>query len=57
LKGGVAEAHAAEGHVTVARLSSTTTSARHQVENRWNMLSKATRRHVGEEVKASLDLT
>ena len=38
----VVEACAAEGHVTVARLSSTTKSARHQVENRWNMHSQAT---------------
>jgi hypothetical protein len=33
----VVEANEAEGHVTVARLRSTTTSARHQVENRWCM--------------------
>jgi hypothetical protein len=39
---GVVAACAAEGHVTVARLRSTTLSARHQVENRWNMLLQAT---------------
>ncbi len=42
VKEGVVEACAAEGHVTVARLRSTTLSARHQVENRWNMLLQAT---------------
>ena len=36
-KVGVVPARAAEGHVTVARQRSTTLSARHQVENRWNM--------------------
>ena len=39
---GVVPACAAEGHVTVARLRSTTLSARHQVGNRWNMLLQAT---------------
>jgi len=43
VNGAVGEAHEAEGHVTVARLRSTTPSARHQVENRWNMIPKATR--------------
>jgi hypothetical protein len=38
LDDGDVEASAAEGHVTVARPRSTTPSARHQVENRWNML-------------------
>ena len=33
---------AAEGHVVVARPRSTTLSARHQVENRWYMLTQAT---------------
>jgi len=41
----VVPACAAEGHVTAARLSSTTLSARHQVENRWNMLLQATCAH------------
>jgi len=44
-KTGVDEANGAEGHVTVARPRSTTPSARHQVENRWNMLLQATPRH------------
>ncbi len=39
---GVAAACAAEGHVSVARPRSTTLSARHQVENWWNMLTQAT---------------
>jgi hypothetical protein len=39
---GVDSACAAEGHVTAARLRSTTLSARHQVENRWNILVQAT---------------
>ena len=39
---GVVPARAAEGHVTVARLRSTTLSARHQVVNRWDMPSQAT---------------
>ena len=34
---GVVSAHEAEGHVTVARLRSTTLSARHQVVNRWDI--------------------
>jgi hypothetical protein len=34
---GVVPAHEAEGHVTVARLRSTTLSARHQVVNRWDI--------------------
>jgi hypothetical protein len=34
---GVVSAHEAEGHVTVARLRSTTPSARHQVVNRWDI--------------------
>ena len=38
----VGVACAAEGHVTVARLRSTTLSARHQVGNRWDMLLQAT---------------
>ena len=42
----VVPACAAEGHVTVARPRSTTLSARHQVENRWNMLLQATWGHV-----------
>jgi hypothetical protein len=39
VKDGEGAAHEAEGHVTVARPRSTTPSARHQVESRWNMLS------------------
>jgi hypothetical protein len=39
---GVVLALAAEGHVTVARLRSTTLSARHQVGNRWTMQLQAT---------------
>ena len=42
LKCGVVLAPEAEGHVTVARLRSTTLSARHQVVNRWDMLLQAT---------------
>ena len=37
LNDGVARACVAEGHATAARLRSTTLSARHQVENRWNI--------------------
>ena len=37
LNTGVARACVAEGHATAARLRSTTQSARHQVENRWNI--------------------
>ena len=37
LNTGVARACVAEGHATAARLRSTTLSARHQVENRWNI--------------------
>ena len=37
VKRGVVLAHEAEGHVTVARLRSTTLSARHQVVNRWDI--------------------
>jgi hypothetical protein len=42
VKPGVVSAHEAEGHVTVARLRSTTLSARHQVVNRWDMQVQAT---------------
>jgi hypothetical protein len=42
VKEGVASARAAVGHAIVARQRSTTLSARHQVENRWNMLQQAT---------------
>jgi hypothetical protein len=45
-KDDVVPACAAEGHVTVARLRSTTLSARHQVGNRWNMRLQATCGHV-----------
>ena len=40
VKEGVAPARAAVGHAIVARQRSTTLSARHQVENRWNMRSQ-----------------
>ena len=36
-KPGVEAAHEAEGHVSVARLRSTTLSARHQDVNRWDI--------------------
>jgi hypothetical protein len=42
VKEGVVAACAAVGHAIVARQRSTTLSARHQVENRWNMLSQST---------------
>jgi hypothetical protein len=42
VKEGVVPARAAVGHAIVARQRSTTLSARHQVENRWNMLSQST---------------
>jgi len=40
VKVGVVPARAAAGHAIVARQRSTTLSARHQVENRWNMLAQ-----------------
>jgi len=42
VKEAVASARATVGHAIVARQRSTTLSARHQVENRWNMLSQRT---------------
>jgi hypothetical protein len=42
VKEGVAAARAAVGHAIVARQRSTTLSARHQVENRWNMQAQDT---------------
>jgi hypothetical protein len=42
VKKGVVSACAAVGHAIVARQRSTTLSARHQVENRWNIHRKAT---------------
>jgi hypothetical protein len=42
VKEGVVPALAAVGHAIVARQRSTTLSARHQVENRWNIHPQAT---------------
>jgi hypothetical protein len=42
VKEGVVPARATVGHAIVARQRSTTLSARHQVENRWNMLQQRT---------------
>ncbi len=47
VKTGVVAALEAEGHVIVARPRSTTLSARHQVEKRWNMQTQATVARVG----------